>query len=95
MKLTVRSGILGAIILFCAVFPAQAQELGPGFTKVKDGIYVYAVKEGNSTCSVVLTEEDPGDHRYLPKTARHAQTDGRREEADGQAGAFRHRYRGA
>jgi cyclase len=59
MKLTVRSGILGAIILFCAVFPAQAQELGPGFTKVKDGIYVYAAKEGNSTCSVVLTEEGP------------------------------------
>ena len=59
MKLTVRSAILGAIILFCAVFPAQAQELGPGFTKVKDGIYVYAAKEGNSTCSVVLTEEGP------------------------------------
>ena len=59
MELTVRSGILGAIILFCAVFPAQAQELGPGFTKVKDGIYVYAAKEGNSTCSVVLTEEGP------------------------------------
>ena len=59
MELTVRSGILGAIILFCAVFPAQAQELGPGFTKVKDGIYVYAAKEGNSTCSVVLTEDGP------------------------------------
>jgi len=36
-----------------------AQDLGPGFTKVKDGIYVYAAKEGNSTCSVVLTEEGP------------------------------------
>src|ERR1051325_10305323 len=59
MKLTVRSAIVAAIILFCAVFPAHAQELGPGFTKVKDGIYVYAAKEGNSTCSVVLTEEGP------------------------------------
>ena len=29
------------------------------FTKVKDGIYVYAAKDGNSTCSVVLTEEGP------------------------------------
>jgi len=37
----------------------QAQDLGPGFTKVKDGIYVYASKDGNSTCSVVLTEEGP------------------------------------
>ncbi len=34
-----------------------AQDLGPGFTKVKDGIYTYAAKTGNSTCSVVLTEE--------------------------------------
>jgi len=36
-----------------------AQDLGPGFTKVQDGIYVYAAKEGNSTCSIVLTEEGP------------------------------------
>ena len=34
-----------------------AQDLGPGFTKVKDGIYVFASKEGNSTCSIVLTQE--------------------------------------
>jgi cyclase len=40
-------------------FSVRAQDLGPGFTKVKDGIYVYAAKEGNSTCSVVLTEEGP------------------------------------
>jgi len=26
---------------------------------VKDGIYVYAAKEGNSTCSVVVTEDGP------------------------------------
>jgi cyclase len=36
-----------------------AQDLGPGFTKVKDGIYVFASKEGNSTCSVVLTQDGP------------------------------------
>jgi cyclase len=36
-----------------------AQDLGPGFTKVKDGIYVFASKEGNSTCSIVLTQEGP------------------------------------
>ncbi|HTM07452.1 MAG TPA: MBL fold metallo-hydrolase [Verrucomicrobiae bacterium] len=38
---------------------AFAQELGPGFTKVKDGIYVFFSKEGNSTCSVVLTQDGP------------------------------------
>ena len=38
---------------------AGAQELGPGFTKVKDGIYVFAAKDGNSTCSVVLTQDGP------------------------------------
>jgi len=42
-----------------ATFPANAQDLGPGFTKVKDGIYVYAAKDGNSTCSVVPTQEGP------------------------------------
>jgi hypothetical protein len=57
MKATVPFGWLGIVGLMCAVFPAHAQDLGPGFTKVKDGIYVYAQKEGNSTCSVVLTEE--------------------------------------
>ena len=57
MKATVRRGFFGMLVLICVVFPAQAQDLGPGFTKVKDGIYVYAAKEGNSTCSVVLTEE--------------------------------------
>jgi len=56
--------IRSAVIFFVAVlswasYTAQAQDLGPGFTKVKDGIYVYAAKEGNSTCSVVLTEEGP------------------------------------
>jgi len=56
--------IKSAVIFFVAVlswasYTAQAQDLGPGFTKVKDGIYVYAAKEGNSTCSVVLTEEGP------------------------------------
>jgi len=59
MKATVRLEILGLLVLICAAFPAQAQELGPGFTKVKDGIYVYAAKEGNSTCSVVVTEDGP------------------------------------
>jgi cyclase len=52
-------------LVILSVFPALilgasglwAQDLGPGFTKVKDGIYVFASKEGNSTCSIVLTQE--------------------------------------
>ena len=47
------------LIFFGLVRNAAGQDLGPGFTKVKDGIYVYAAKEGNSNCSVVLTEEGP------------------------------------
>jgi cyclase len=43
----------------CATVQNSAPDLGPGFTKVKDGIYVYAAKDGNSTCSVVLTQEGP------------------------------------
>jgi cyclase len=51
--------VFTALVSFLFVNASPAQDLGPGFTKVKDGIYVYAAKEGNSTCSVVLTEEGP------------------------------------
>jgi glyoxylase-like metal-dependent hydrolase (beta-lactamase superfamily II) len=54
---------IGTVFLVSLVLtwalPARAQDLGAGFTKVKDGIYVYAAKPGNSTCSVILTEEGP------------------------------------
>ncbi|HVO92406.1 MAG TPA: MBL fold metallo-hydrolase [Terriglobales bacterium] len=59
MKAMVKRWLLATAVLLCAGFPARAQDLGPGFTKVKDGIYVYAAKDGNSTCSVVLTQEGP------------------------------------
>ncbi len=36
---------------------SAAQDLGPGFTKVKDGIFVYAATRAASTCSFILTEE--------------------------------------
>jgi glyoxylase-like metal-dependent hydrolase (beta-lactamase superfamily II) len=48
-----------AALASCATMQNSAPDLGPGFTKVKDGIYVYAPREGSSTCSVVLTEEGP------------------------------------
>ena len=42
--------MLGASALF-------AQELGPGFTKVKDGIYTFAPDATTTTCSFVVTQE--------------------------------------
>lgn len=47
--------LVASLVLFVSSLPAQ--DLGPGFTRVKDGIYVFASKEGNSTCSIVLTQE--------------------------------------
>jgi cyclase len=41
--------VLGASALF-------AQELGPGFHKIKDGIYTFAPDQTTTTCSFVVTE---------------------------------------
>ena len=59
MKFKIACSFVVAVVLGWLSPSVQAQDLGPGFTKVKDGIYVYAAKDGNSTCSVVLTEEGP------------------------------------
>jgi cyclase len=48
-----------AALTSCAAVQNSGSDLGPGFTKVKDGIYVYAANDGNSTCSVVLTQDGP------------------------------------
>ncbi len=55
----ISSAIVSLFVSLLLVFASQlsAQDLGPGFTKVKDGIYVFASKEGNSTCSIILTQE--------------------------------------
>jgi cyclase len=37
-------------------FAVQAQDLGPGFHKIKDGIYTFAPDQGTTTCSFVVTE---------------------------------------
>jgi cyclase len=68
-----RQLFFSAIIFLSSTFPVLSQDLGPGFTKVKDGIYVYASKDGNSTCSVVLTEEGPViiDACQRPPDTRH------------------------
>ena len=59
MRLRTGLAVILWLIPFGLARNAAGQDLGPGFTKVKDGIYVYAAKEGNSNCSVVLTEEGP------------------------------------
>src|SRR5262249_39259991 len=41
--------VLGASALF-------AQELGPGFHKIKDGIYTFAPDQTTTTCSFAITE---------------------------------------
>src|SRR3954451_11922474 len=47
---------IGAILLLC-IGRVEAQELGPGFNKVKDGIYVFAPDQTTTTCSFVVTNE--------------------------------------
>jgi hypothetical protein len=49
MKTRVRILWLAVFAFGIATALGEAQELGSGFTKVKDGIYVYAAKPGNST----------------------------------------------
>ncbi|HKY10162.1 MAG TPA: MBL fold metallo-hydrolase [Candidatus Binatia bacterium] len=46
---------LPLIALSCAGHVAQAPELGPGFSKVKEGIYVFAPDQATTTCSFVVT----------------------------------------
>jgi len=48
--------IWSALLLFVSA-PVPAQDLDPGFTKVKDGIYVYAPDQTTTTCSMVVTQE--------------------------------------
>ena len=50
------------VAFVCFVFSSAAltvsgQDLGPGFTKVKDGIYVFAPDATTTTCSFVVTQE--------------------------------------
>jgi len=56
MKLEPRISLVVALL---AVFasPVPAQDLGPHFRKIKEGIYVQSAREVNSTSSIILTEE--------------------------------------
>lgn len=52
--------VLGCLaVTFCLLVaaPAPAQELGPHFKKMQDGIFVYAEKTGDPNCTIILTQE--------------------------------------
>ena len=49
--------VFAALFSLLAVGTLPAQDLGPGFHKVKDGIYVFAPDQTTTTCSMVVTQE--------------------------------------
>lgn len=75
MTIRLRFFLFVGLAFLCVGLPLRAQELGPGFTKVKDGIYVYTAKPGNSNCGIIMTQEGvvmidschnpPDSHRVL------------------------------
>ena len=55
-----RSRRLASFLFFLSIaFTASlwAQDMGPQFKKLKEGIYVYVGKDFNSNCGIVLTQE--------------------------------------
>lgn len=57
--MSIKKSVIVAFPPCLAMFVSSlwAQDLGPHFRKVKDGIYVQSAREVNSTSSIVLTEE--------------------------------------
>jgi cyclase len=56
MKAKIGLLVLPLLALSCAGMVAQGPDLGPGFSKVKDGIYVFAPDATTTTCAFVVTE---------------------------------------
>src|ERR1700752_2751763 len=56
MKARIGSFAVLLVVLISVGFVAQAQDLGPGFHKIKDGIYTFAPDQGTTTCSFVVTD---------------------------------------
>jgi cyclase len=57
MKIGLSGGLFVWLWMLAMPFSVQAQDLGPGFTRVKEGIYVYAPDATTTTCSFVVTQE--------------------------------------
>lgn len=49
--------VFGALFSFLFVSSPSAQDLGPQYTKIKDGIYVYAGKLNEANSTIILTQE--------------------------------------
>ena len=56
MKLTLGTLGAAAVAAFLWVGASRAQDLGPGFHKIKDGIFTFAPDATTTTCSFVVTE---------------------------------------
>jgi cyclase len=55
-----QSILVAASVLLCVSLCASAlvaQDLGPHFRKIREGIYVQSAQEANSNCGIVLTSE--------------------------------------
>jgi cyclase len=54
-----RRSFISVAVAYLAIAAASAwaQDLGPHFRKIKEGIYVQSAREVNSTSSIILTEE--------------------------------------
>jgi cyclase len=50
-------GCLVAVIWYSLAMTAMAQDLGPKFKKVRDGIFVYTDALNESNCTIILTQD--------------------------------------
>lgn len=57
MKFAIGTLNLIALAAILSVSASSAQDLGPGFHKIKDGIYTFAPDQTTTTCSFVVTQE--------------------------------------
>jgi cyclase len=57
MRVRLSSVFPFAFLLLVFVLPLLAQDLGPEFRKIKDGIYVESTAEANSNIGVILTDD--------------------------------------
>ena len=57
MKVRLMTILVLTVSLLFFVSPLLAQDLGPHFRKIKEGIFVYAAKEADSNCGIILTQE--------------------------------------
>jgi hypothetical protein len=66
MRAKTAAALLAGFGVLLAASHTQAQDLGPHFKKIKDGIFTYAGKPQQSNCTIILTQEgvvviDSGD----------------------------------